>query len=271
MVLHALLGAEIGDDQTDQLGVPAITRARSRRACARRVRVRPAGPGRRGAPAAAADRRAARADPLRAVRVLRRRSGATRRHGDRCHDRRARRCIASFHTTPGVASRALGRGRCRARSRPPAVRRRRRRRRRDPSTPVADRHPTNRRAATPTTAAAPASRHRSSGRSCRTPTATCRSRSWCRAANSSTSRRCSSRPTGGARSEISSIAGPDLRQEALQARSANIDIDLRRDVHERQLRAVAPGRARPGGAVSRARAPATAAGRRAGSSRCGAR
>ena len=31
VVLHALLGAEIGDDQTDQLGIPAITEAGARR------------------------------------------------------------------------------------------------------------------------------------------------------------------------------------------------------------------------------------------------
>ena len=45
--LHFLVGPEIGDDQTDQLGIPALRRARPRHGAARRLRVRSAADARR--------------------------------------------------------------------------------------------------------------------------------------------------------------------------------------------------------------------------------
>ena len=61
-------------------------------------------------------------------------------------------------------------------------------------------------------------------------------------------------PTGRRSGQISTYAEPILREEALQAQSAKIDIVSGRDLHQRRLRPVAPGGARPGRA-SADRAP----------------
>ena len=135
--------------------------------------------------------------------------------------------LASFHTTPGVADAVARRAdvrRCnrrRAGHRPTSAGS-------TGTSPSATRPGTARRAPSPT--ATPPS-HRGAGvaddrRAGRVESLRRRAGRdrGARTVNSSTSRR-SQLPSDRARSRyISSIAGPELRQEALQARSANIDV-----------------------------------------------